>query len=85
VINPPPIFCKALGPAGRAIPSDSKAVVLPKAGGLHPRFLGSPSMPPSLAETHRMPWGEFFPAGIPHPALSLPGKPSQKKLGVGAR
>jgi len=29
-----------------------------------------------------MPSGEFFPVGIPHPSLSPPGKPSQKKLGV---
>jgi hypothetical protein len=27
--------------------------------------------------------GEFFPAGIPHPSLSPPGDPREKKLGVG--
>ena len=30
-----------------------------------------------------MPWGDFFPPGIPHPLRSPPGNPSDRKLGVG--
>jgi hypothetical protein len=56
---------------------------LPRAGGLQPRFLGSPSIPPSFAERHWMPPGESSPAGIPHPSLSPPGNPGEGKLGVG--
>ena len=56
-----------------------------KPAGLQPRFLGSPSMPPSFAERGRMPPGEYFPAGIPHPSLSPQGNPGEEKLRVGKR
>ena len=56
-----------------------------RSGGLQPGFCGNPSIPPSPAETHPMPPGKSFPAGIPHPSLAPPAGQSSrgKKLGVG--
>ena len=79
-----PQFCaKAWARRGGRFLRTPRRWFLPRAGGLQPMFLGSPSIPPSFAERHWMAPGESFPAGIPHPSLSPPGNPSGGKLGVG--
>jgi hypothetical protein len=60
-----------------------QVIIFPGQGGLQPKFLGSPSIPPSFAETEPKDPGESFPAGIPHPSLSPPDNPSEKKTGGG--
>jgi hypothetical protein len=84
--RPTPSFVRSPGPGEEG---DSFGLQVPplaglfRAGGLQPRFLGRPSIPPSFAERHWMDPGESFPAGIPHSSLSPPGPSRRAKTGGG--
>jgi len=81
----PQFWAKSRARRGERFLRTPRRWLLPGAGGVQPRFLGSPSIPPSFAERHAMPPGKSFPAGIPHPSLSPPGNPGEGKLGVGKK
>jgi len=66
-------------------PEEAAMALHLRAGGLQPRVLGRPSIPPSFAERHWMPSGESIPPGIPHPSPSPPCNPGEGKLGVGKK